>query len=121
MLNPLVILDNGPVAANNVTNLPDNWKVLHPLGETSDETELGLGVGGLHTAMQGLVDHFDSTNEPILSLVRMACVNDHTVERNLLLTVWNSLSKLHVVHFTSLLKALVVVVCNLVVYNHIFN
>ena len=71
MLNPLVILDNGPVAANNITNLPDNWKVLHPLGETSNETELGLGVGGLHTAMQGLVDHFDSTNEPILSFEKL--------------------------------------------------
>lgn len=109
------------MATNNVTDLPNNWKVLHPLGEASDETELGLGVGRLHTAMQGLVDHFDSANEPILPLVWMACVNNHTVEGNLLLTVRNSLSKLHVVHFTSLLKALVVVVCNLVVYNHIFN
>ena len=80
LLNPLVILDNGPVATNNIPDFPDNWKVLHPLCETSDETELGLGVGGLYTAMQGLVDHFDSTNEPILSLVWMTCVNDHTVE-----------------------------------------
>ena len=80
LLNPFVILDNGPVATNNITDFPDNRKVLHPLCETSDETELGLGVGGLYTAMQGLVDHFDSTNKPILSLVWMACVNDHTVE-----------------------------------------
>ena len=80
------------MASNDIANLPDNWEVFHPLGEASDQAKLCLGIGRLHAAMQGLVHHLDSANEPILPLVRMTSIDDHTIEGNLLLAVWNSLS-----------------------------
>lgn len=71
--------------------------------------------------MECLVYNFDSANEPVLALVRVTCINDHAVKRYLLLAVGHCLSQLHVVHFTSLIEAGIVVVCNLVVDYHIIK
>jgi hypothetical protein len=124
LLDALVVLHDGPVAANDVTDLADHRQILHSLSEASDETELGLGVSCFYTAVERLVHHFNGANEPVLPLVGMACIYDDSVEAHLLLAPWCGLRQLSVVHFASLFIAGVVLVWNLVlvvVYDHIIE
>jgi hypothetical protein len=118
LLYPFVIFDHGPVASDDIADLADDREILHPLGEASDESELDLAIGGLHTAMKSLVHHLDGANESILALVGVPSVNDHSVEAYLVLAVRNCLLQLDVGHLVPLLIAGVVLIRYLVVYYH---
>jgi len=79
----LVLLEVGPVDADNVTNLADKRAVLESSGIDDHGGNFEVLVTLVAKSVVGAVNHLESADPLVLDVARVLSVNDHSVNVNL--------------------------------------
>jgi len=98
--------------SNYISNFTYNWKVFHALCKVSDKSKLDLIGGTFNVGTERLVNDLKGADISVSALVGMASIDDDAIEADLLIAIDDGVTKLAIVHLSSLVDVVFVsVIC----------
>ena len=108
LLSSLKLSDNGSMHPHDITNFTSDWEVLWLFSEVCDETILYEAIGTFNFRVERLINYLHCTYPFIWGFVRMSCINNNSIETDLLLWTAGSRAQFYVIHASSFVNGRII-------------